>query len=361
MRGHIRQRSAGSWTVQVSGGFDDAGKRLRITETIHGGERDAQKALTRILRDVDRGQAARTGTGTFGTYLGRWLEHQRSRVGRHTWERYESLARVWIIPRCGRVRLAALRPHHLQAALDAMLAAGAAPASVVQAHRVVTGALRQAVKWQLLPTNPAAGVSPPRAARGTLRVPTREETKKLVSAAQETPYGLPVHLAAHTGMRRGEVLRLTWPDVDLDAAVVRVRRGKAPRSRRTISLPPSTVAELRRHRIEQAERRLLVGPAWQDGDLVVDRGDGGPVRPVTLSHAFARIADEIGLGDVRLHDLRHSFATMLLAAGVNVKVVSEALGHASTAFTMDTYQHVLPTMGEAVAAAIEAALGKEAR
>jgi integrase len=158
-------------------------------------------------------------------------------------------------------------------------------------------------------------------------------------------------------MRRGEIVAVRWDDVDLDAAVLRVRQGKTPRARRTISLPPSTVATLRRHRAEQAERRLLCGPAWQEGDLVVDRGDGGPVNPDSLSHAFAGMAESIGLGDVRLHDLRHAFATTAIAAGVNVKAVSEALGHASTAFTMDTYQAVLPSMGEAVAAAIETALG----
>jgi integrase len=102
---------------------------------------------------------------------------------------------------------------------------------------------------------------------------------------------------------------------------------------------------------------LLCGPAWQDTDLVLDRRDGGPLNPDSLSHAFAELAKRVGLAEVRLHDLRHAFATTLLSAGVNVKVVSEALGHASTAFTIDTYAHVLPTMGKQIAAAIEASLG----
>lgn len=260
MRGSIRKRSTSSWTVQVSAGFDDSGRRVRITETIRGSERDAQRTLTRILRDVDRGQVARAGADTFGKYLtGRWLPHMRTRVSTETWERYESLVRVQLVPRCGRVKLAALRPHHLQAALDGMLADGAATASVVKAHRVAAQALAQAVKWQLLPTSPAAGVSPPRASRGTLRIPTATETRTLVTAAQETPYGLPVLLAATTGMRRSEILSLRWASVDLDAGVLRVVQGKTPRSRRTISLPPSTVVALRRHRKEQAEHRHCAG------------------------------------------------------------------------------------------------------
>jgi integrase len=181
--------------------------------------------------------------------------------------------------------------------------------------------------------------------------------RTLIDAAQETPYGVPIMVAATTGLRRSEIIWLRWADVDLDAAVLRVRSGKTPHARRTVALPVSTVAALRRHRKDQAERRLLLGEAWQEGDLVVERGDGGPVHPDSVSHAFAEIADRVSLGDVRLHDLRHGFACALLKAGVNVKVVSEALGHARSSFTLDVYAHVLPGMGEQVASAIETALG----
>ena len=122
-----------------------------------------------------------------------------------------------------------------------------------------------------------------------------------------------------------------------------------------IHVPKSTVAALKSHRKAQAERRLLCGTAWQDNDLVIDRDDGEPVIAASLSAGFARIADSVGLGDVRLHDLRHGFAVALLQAGVNVKVVAEALGHSRASFTLDVYMHVLPGMGEQVASAIETA------
>jgi integrase len=192
--------------------------------------------------------------------------------------------------------------------------------------------------------------------RPKLRIPDTAEMRLLVDPAADTSYALPIMLAATTGARRGEVVALRWCDVDLDGATASIVAAKTDTGRRTIHLPSSTVAALRRHRREQAERRLLCGQAWQDTDLVVDRGDGGPVNPDTVSHAFAEIAERVGQGDVRLHDLRHGFAVALLKAGVNVKVVSEALGHSRMAFTMDFYAHVLPGMGEQVASAIENAL-----
>ena len=217
--------------------------------------------------------------------------------------------------------------------------------------------------------NPCDAVRPPRPDRAPLQVPEPEQVRVIIEAARGSVHELPILLAATSGMRRGEVLGLRWSSVDLDAGVARVvetlqRSGgvahyvapKTDRSRRTISLPRSVVARLRQHRKDQAERRLLIGAAWHDTDLVCDRGDGEHLDPDGLTNAFSRYAASVP--GARLHDLRHAFATTLLAAGVHPKVVSEALGHSSVAFTMDTYQHVLPTMGEQVASAIEAALGE---
>lgn len=361
MRGHIEQRSPGSWTVRVSAGADDAGRRIRVTETVRGGQRDAERVLTRMLRDVDQGKVAASGATTFGAYLARWLAHMRNRVGAETWARYEGLVRVQIVPRVGRVRLAKLRPHYLQAALDAMLGDGASPASVVKTHVVMKSSLKQAVRWQLLAANPADGVQPPTVRRPTLTIPTAEEMRRLIDAAAETDYAIAVLLAATTGCRRGELVRVRWTDIDLDGATLTVVSGKTDTARRTIDVPASTIAALRAHRKAQAERRLLCGQAWQDLGLVVDRGDGGPVNPDSLSHAFADIAESVGLPNVRLHSLRHGFATECLRAGVPLKIVSEALGHARSSFTADTYQHVLAGMGRQAAAAIEAALGEGAQ
>jgi len=177
-------------------------------------------------------------------------------------------------------------------------------------------------------------------------------------------------LAANTGMRRGELIGLRWSAVDLERgtiAVVRahavVRYGevtasepKTARGRRAIAIDAGTVAALRSHRARQAAERLAVGPGWADTDLVFTRADGTAIHPQRLTAWFEQAARRAGLPAIRLHDLRHSYATLALGAGVHPKVVSERLGHATVAMTLDVYSHVTPTMQREAAAAVAAIL-----
>lgn len=215
-------------------------------------------------------------------------------------------------------------------------------------------------------------VRPPKPERPRLQVPAAEQLLRLVKAAEGTYWEIPLLLAATTGARRGEVLAVRWSDLDLEAGRLRITQTlqrigaelvfvdpKTPRARRQISLPAFAVERLRRHRREQAERRLLVGPGWADRDLVCERGDGRPLQPDSWTGAFKRIAAAAGLpGGMRLHDVRHGYATALLAQGVHPAIASAALGHATPGFTMSVYQHVLDEMTDQAAAAIDAAFEK---
>ncbi len=266
--------------------------------------------------------------------------------------------------------MAKLRPAHVQQVIDCAISAGLAPRTVAGIYRTLHGALVQAIRWQLLSVNAAAAVRPPRPDRPKLDSPDAAKVAKVLAAARGTRLYVPLALIASSGLRRGEVLALCWRDLDLDAGHLRVTASlqavggefvffdpKTDRSRRTVGLPPATIALLRAHRREQAERRLLLGEAWADMNLVFERGDGRPFPPDSLSRDWYRLVHRIGLPDLRLHDLRHAYATRLLEAGVHPKVVSEALGHSSVAFTMDVYQHLMPTMQDAATRAIEEALG----
>jgi integrase len=366
----IRQRGD-HWEVVVSAGVDPVtGKRKRLYSAAKT-EKAAVRLHAQLLAKVDAGQVADSGRLTVNRYVAEhWLPHAETRVRPRTFRRYEELLNAHVLPAIGNVKLAKLRPLHVQKVVDAMTAAGRAPATTIQAYRVLHSALGQCVRWQMLSTNPAAAVRPPRKRRTHLTVPSVAETRAILAAAgAEDWFGVTVHLAVHTGLRRGEVLALAWSDVDLDDGTVRVHRalethgpavsvvGTKSGRGRTVVLPGTTLEALHGWRAAQLERRLLLGPAWEDSGLVIDRGDGRLVHPDTLTHRFAKLVERLGIPQVRFHDLRHGFATRCLEAGLSPKVVSEALGHSSVAFTLDTYSHVLPSMQGQTAAAMAAALG----
>ena len=246
-----------------------------------------------------------------------------------------------------------------------MLGAGLTPATATRAYRVLYSALAQAVRWQMLSANPATAIRPPRSERGVLAVPTAAQVRAILAASGDDWFHVAVSLSAFTGMRRGEVLALRWEDVDLVAGSIRVTAAieaqgttlrfvapKMSRGRRHIALPDGLPPFLRAWKAEQASHRLLLGEGWEASDLIVERGDGRPVHPDVLSRRFQRLMGRIGMLGVRLHDLRHAYATRLLEAGIHPKVAQEALGHSSAAFTLDRYSHAGPSLQSEAARAI---------
>jgi integrase len=289
----------------------------------------------------------------------------RGRVRPRTWEGYEALIRIHGVPGIGELPLAEIQPLDLQRLYGRLQAPerGLSGGTVLNLHLVLTQALGQAQRWGLILTNPAGGAQPPRPRRPEQTVVDASVAARLFEAVSGTPLEMPVALALSTGMRRGEILGLRWADLSDDLGMAHVRRSlqtdaqqlyfaepKTRRSRRAVALPEMLVPYLERQRADQARRRELV-TEWFDEDLVIDRGDGRPMNPGTLSSGWARFCRLQGLPHVRFHDLRHGHATLMLLQGVHPKVVSERLGHASIGITLDTYSHVLPAMqAEAVKA-----------
>jgi integrase len=310
-----------------------------------------------------------------GEFLASWLAHARGRVRAVTYEGYEVLVRRHALPVLGDVRLAELMPLHVQALYSDLLVArpgrcALSGGSVLNLHLVLTQAFGQAVRWRLLPANPVAGAQPPRPRRAPRLLVDRELVGGLLTAVAGTRLALPAAIAAATGMRRGEILALGWSDLDEELTLARVQRSLQPtrdglvfeqpktqRSRRTVILPAFLHPYLQAQRLDQARRREVLGHGWQEHGLVVDRGDGAPLNPDTLSTGWARRLRRQGLPPVRFHDLRHAHATLMLIQGVHPKVVSERLGHASVGITLDTYSHVLPTLQQEAAAAFDSLFG----
>jgi integrase len=304
------------------------------------------------------------------SYLIEWLAHCRGRVRAATYEGYESLLRRHALPVLGELPLRDLTPLDVQSLYSRLLAPASGAAlsagSVLNLHLVLTQAFAQAVRWQLLPANPVAGAQPPRPRRPPRLVVDPPLVSRLLESVAGGWLELPAAIAAATGMRRGEILALRWSDLDDGLTLARVQRSLQPtrgglvfeqpktrRSRRTVILPAFLLPYLHTQQAGQELRRQLAGPAWEEHGLLIDRGDGQPLNPDTLSAGWARHLRQKGLPPVRFHDLRHAHATLMLAKGVHPKVVSERLGHASIGITLDTYSHVLPTLQQEAAAAFD--------
>jgi integrase len=253
-------------------------------------------------------------------------------------------------------------PAHLNKLYGTLRAAGLAPKTIRNVHGVLSKALGDAERWGLASRNPARLADPPAVTRPRVRVWSPEQTRAFLATVAADRLFAAWLLAVTTGMRRGELLGLRWADVDLDVGVVRVAQArvragnrveagepKTARGRRTIALDPATVAALRQHRTRQAQERLLADPSDIDSGLVFTMPDGAPIHPNRFSLWFRTRVRAANLPAIRLHDLRHSYATAGLAAGVPPKVMSERLGHATVAFTLDTYTSALPALDKSAA------------
>jgi integrase len=265
-------------------------------------------------------------------------------------------------PGLGGLPLQGLRPTHLNKLYGNLRAAGRAPKTIRNIHGVLSKALGDAERWGLVARNAARLADVPAVARPKLQVWSPEHTRAFLAAVANDRLFAAWLLAATTGMRRGELLGLRWEDIDLDSGVVRVAQArvragnqvvagepKTARGRRAIALDPTTVAALRQHRKRQTEERLAAGPHYAVSDLTLTMPGGTPIHPNRFSLWFRRHVREAGLPAIRLHDMRHSYATAGLAAGVPPKVMSERLGHATVAFTLNTYTSALPALDKSAA------------
>ncbi|HZL59172.1 MAG TPA: site-specific integrase [Stellaceae bacterium] len=376
MRGNITRRGDRSWRLKFESGERNNGTGKRQTKfvTVRGTRRDAERELTRILNAIETGAFVEPSKMTVEKYLETWLDHAKQRVSAKTFSRYEEIVKKHLSVGLGSHCLTKLTPLAIQDSYSKALASGRrnglgglSAQTVKHHHRILSEALRQAVRWRLLHSNPCDLVEPPRPARREMHIIDQKQTAQLLKAAEPKRIYMPVLLAVTTGMRRGELLALRWKNVDLDSSSLAVTQTlekvgkqltfKAPkteRSRRTISLPQYTVEALRKHRAKLAEERLAAGKAYHALDLVCCNELGQPMDPGYVTRTFANLA-KTKFG-IRFHDLRHSHISHLLAAGVHPKIASERAGHASISITLDVYSHVIPGMQEDAAKRIDAAL-----
>lgn len=377
-RGTLRELEPGKYEVRVNNGRDPAtGRRRQPSRTIIGTQEDAEKALTKLLADVDAGRH-RGSDMTVAQLLERWFAVEQSGWSPKTRHEYRRLIDRRLVPAVGKRPIGKLRPAELTDFYRGLHETeGLSANSVHRVHAIIRAALNFAVLEDLLDRNPAKAARPPRVPKSEITPPDVPGVATFIKGADESDAELATFLfvAASTGSRRGETCALRWTDIDLEAGHALISRSIAeiPRqpliekdtkthAARRISLDVATVAVLRRHRGAQEERaRLGHATLRPDAFLFSESLDGStPWKPSKVTNAFRTLRERVGMTG-RLHDLRHFAATILGAAGVDVRTIAGRLGHANTSTTLNMYSHFLQArdqqaatvLGGQLAAALE--------
>lgn len=365
-RGHLHERKPGVWSLVAEAPRDLlTGRRRQVWRTARGTRRDAERALRRLLVELEDARDAAAGPPTLAAFAARWLEQVRAARSPLTHRAYEQQLRSHLLPALGALRLDRITPAQVAAYYTHALTrgrvngrGGLSRTTVHTHHRILCQLFGLAVRWEIVARSPMGRVESPGRAPRSWSVLSPEETRRLLDSTRGQWVHGPILLVAAGGLRRGECLALRWSDVDLPRRILRVCRSvnwvdggprfSSPKGakERVVTLPPFAVAGL-----ASLERT---------GELVCGDAFGKPVHPSTLGKAFARALAAAGLPKVRFHDTRHGHASHLGQQRVPIKVIQERLGHSSPVVTLSLYQHVLPGMQEEAAAEVEALLSSNA-
>jgi integrase len=378
MRGNITKRGKNSWRLKFDIGRDSVtGKRRTHFSTFRGTKREAQIELARLITEAESGNYVAPDKLTVSEFLQGWERDWVSlNVSPKTAERYSDLMRLHVRPHIGNHSLQKLRPLDLSSLYAKLLKEGRgnrglSARTVGHVHRVLHRALGFAVRWNVINQNPAGTVAPPPVEQTEVEILSAEQVCVVLDSFEGFTLYPIISLALATGMRRGEILALRWKDLNLEAIKLRVEqsleqtkegiRAKAPKTRhgrRSISLPASTVDMLRGYRREQLEQRMALGLGKVEPNaLVFPNLDGSPRNPHLVSTEFVRTLKRLKLPSVTFHGLRHTHASALIAAGVDVLTISRRLGHGSPTVTLNVYGHLFSNTDDIAAQAIEGAFG----
>ncbi len=366
-----RERGHGSWYYRADVGRDGAGRRREQKKGGFATKAEAEAALAKVLAAVSTGEHRHDGRQTVGTYLTGWIaDREADGLRPATVAVYRLYIDRDIIPALGHLRLGDLRPGHVEKLLRDLRASGRGTTTIRRIHATLRSALTSARKARLVPYNAAVDVSLPTAHPAKVNPWSAEELALFLETVTTHRLGALFEVLAMTGMRRGEVCGLRWSDIDLDRGVISVRsqlvevNGRAvegrPKTRsgedRRVDIGQRTIAALLGHRLRQDLERRDWGPGYALTDRVFTREDGTDLIPSYVTKLFNRLLAQADLRPIRLHDLRHGAASLMISGGVDVAVISKRLGHSSIRITADVYGHLLPGAGRQAADAMEALL-----
>lgn len=373
MPGHVRRRCpkpapgtpacsgncGHAWAYVIEQPAAQDGRRRQVWKSGFATKRAASAALAEALVAASKPAASRI---TVSEHITRWLAHLDRKPA--TLQTYRRIVEQRVVPGLGAKLLVEVSPNDLRSFYAALIDEGLSTSTVQLIHQVLNKCLGDAEREGVLPRNPCRSVDAPRKAVFEMRTWSSEQVQTFLRHVSHERLHAMWRLFLTTGMRRGEVAALRWIDVDLDHARLSVRqtgnviervwtvgtpKGRGRGATRMLSLDPQTVNILRRHREQQEQERANAEDIWQEHGLVFCREDGTPLNPTRIGHLLSTRYTRLGLPPIRVHDLRHTYATLALLAGIHPKVVSERLGHANIGITLNLYSHVTEGMDRAAA------------
>lgn len=337
----------GRWSFRLSAGFDPTThKRRQVNGGSYATKREAQKARNAAAVKVDRREVTKPTRQTFGQYLPTWLE-RRQRTGNGlrpaTVENYCRYIEQDLIPsRIGGVRLEDLRKHHLNGLVDDLVAAGRGAVTVRRIIAVVQRALRAAADDELIPANPATRLALPRVDAKPFQPWEPAQVGHFLDVAAQHRLGVLFEVGMFTGLRRSELIALRWADVDLVRRTLAVRASKTDAGLRVLDIDDRTIGALLAWKLAQDGERDAWGPGHLDVEgRVFTYEDGQPLRPQYATRLFDKLRTQGGLPKMTLHGSRHTNASLMIAAGTDLVVISKRLGHSSVQVTGDIYAHLI--------------------
>jgi integrase len=357
----IKKLENGRYQARYFAGFDSKGKRRYPSRTFDL-QSDAIKWRAARVNEKSSGRHFEIHGLTVGQYLDQWLASKKQVLRENSLSAYQERLNDYVKPEIGHLKLTRLRPNHIED-MQSQLLTRVSATTAATARVVLGGALKKAVRLGLIPVNPVEGTDGPKKSKAVMYAMSVEETLRFLDSCASSRLGLYYALALSTGLRPEEGIALQWPDLEFDErGICHVKRvihrldgggwrwhePKTKSSTRSIVFPGELAGQLLEHRKRQLEQKLRAGQYWQNNDLVFTSSHGAPLWIRALEKEFKAILEQAGIpSTVRLYDLRHSFVTLSLLAGVDPKTVSQEAGHASVAFTLDHYGHVLKEMHEA--------------
>jgi integrase len=352
----MKDNKTGKYYYVLELGKDSNGKRIQKKKRGFKTKKDAKAALAEAETQLNNGTYISPSNMTYGEYLEVWFKSKKNNINIQTEKVYDFYLSKFILPGLGKVKLNDLKFMQIQSYINELGEDDLSSETIRKIHSIVHSSLETAIDMELLVKNPSNKIILPKRESLELKVWNEQEISSFLNIAKRDRYFIVYHLGLSTGMRRGEILGLRWKDIDLDKRELQVKqtlskdgkmflpKPKTKASRRIINLPEKTIQSLKKLKRRAENEKKLAGGSYTDYDLVVCTQLGTPLNPSNLRRSFNRLIKSADVPSIRFHDLRHTHSTMLISKGVNIKVVSERLGHSSIRVTLDVYSHVLPTM-----------------